>query len=184
MWILERARALIVSCFPEIRNMPPSFGSRCSRSRNREWGVKGGGERRGYTLDLAACKMLAQRKARNFPYLQMYLSHKKSGVWICGWESKSFGNKTSLKSFLLVTHGDLLSELVLCILPVKLSWALQFGKLSLYYWFCECFIQLFPRLFLSSQLLPPLFGFNVMFLPFPWWPPLWSSLVSRTNTFL
>lgn len=107
--------------------------------------------------------MLAQRKAWSYPYLKTSLAHQKSGVCMYGWERKSLGNKTSQKSFLLVTHDDLPLGLVLCILPVKPPWALWLGKLSLYYSFCEYFTQLFPRPFLFSQLLCPPFGLNVMF---------------------
>lgn len=180
---MERASARRVSCFLEMWNMLPSFGSRWSPSLNREWGEKGEGEQRERTLDLAACKVLAQRKAWNYPYPKIPLSHKKSGGWMHGWERKTLGNKTSLKSFLLVTHDGLPSGLLLCILPVKPSWALWLGKLSLYYWFCEYFIQVFPRLFLSSQRLASPFHLDVMFLPSLWWPPLCSSLMSTTTTF-
>lgn len=154
---MERTRAMIVSCFLEIWNIPPSFGSGCSPSLNRQQGVTGRAEGRGCTLDLAACKMLAQRKAWNYPYLKVSLCHrKKSGVCMYAWERKSFGDITSLKSFLLVTHDDLPSGLVSCILPVKATWALWVGKLSFCYWFCDYFTQLFPRSFISSQLLSPL----------------------------
>lgn len=180
---MDRTRARRVSCFLEIWNMLPSFGSGWNPSLNREWGEKGEGEQRRHPLDLAACKVLAQRKAWNYPYLKIPLSHKKSGVWMYGWKRKTLGNKTSLKSFLLVTHDGLPSGLVLCILPVKPSWALWLGKLCLYYWFCEYFIGVFPRPFLSSQWLTPPSHLDVTFLPFLWWPPLCSSLASTTTTF-